>query len=90
MSTPMVIRTADGDVDLATLCVADIMARWPATMAAFIALGTHCVGCPIGGFHTLVDAAWGHGIAEDLLVRRVAAAIAGEVPGEPEPLPHRR
>ena len=53
------------------LSVKEIMDRWPETASAFIARRMHCVGCPIGPFHTLTDAAGEH--------RLDAAAFAVEV-----------
>ena len=43
------------------LSVKDIMDRWPRTVPLFIRHGLKCVGCPIGPFHTLDDAAREHG-----------------------------
>lgn len=42
------------------LSVKEIMDRWPDTASAFIARRMHCVGCPMGPFHTLADAAMEH------------------------------
>lgn len=53
------------------LSVKEIMDRWPETASAFIARRMHCVGCPIGPFHTLTDAAAEH--------RLDAAALAVDV-----------
>lgn len=47
--------------DLNAMSVYAIMTRWPCTMRAFIDLGLHCVGCPIGNFHTVADAISAHG-----------------------------
>ena len=43
------------------LSVKEIMDRWPGTVPLFIRHGLKCVGCPIGPFHTLDDAAREHG-----------------------------
>jgi hybrid cluster-associated redox disulfide protein len=64
--------------------VSEIMRRWPATIGVFIDLGMHCVGCPIGMFHTLMEAAEEHRIGFDRLVAEVSAAIDGEVRAGPE------
>jgi hybrid cluster-associated redox disulfide protein len=49
------------------LTVATIITRWPRTIRVFLDLGMSCVGCPIGGFHTLAEAAEMHGLScEDL------------------------
>jgi hybrid cluster-associated redox disulfide protein len=63
----------DEDVDA-------IMTRWPVTIRVFLTHGMHCVGCPIGGFHSLADAAEAHGMDHDQLTREIAAAIAGAGP----------
>lgn len=57
--------------------VSEILHRWPGTLRVFIDRHLHCIGCPIGDFHTLADAAIEHGLsAEDLCVD-VMAVIAG-------------
>ncbi|HEY9011108.1 MAG TPA: DUF1858 domain-containing protein [Devosia sp.] len=61
--------------DVSDLCVAEIMGRWPATIGVFIDLQMHCVGCPIGSFHTLADAADEHGLELEELVAEISAAI---------------
>ena len=61
--------------ELSNLTVAQIMRDWPQTIGVFISLRMHCVGCPIGGFHTLEDAAMEHGIELDELVAAIAQAI---------------
>lgn len=58
-------------------CVAEIMTRWPAAIGVFLDLDMHCVGCPIGTFHTLAEAAKAHGIDPDRLLLEVASAISG-------------
>lgn len=71
------------------LCVSEIMARWPTTIGVFIDYGMHCVGCPIGVFHTLADAADEHGIPYDMLLREIAAAIAEATRAGPARARHR-
>ena len=61
---------------LIDMSVAEIMAAWPQTISVFVAYRLHCIGCPIGPFHTLVDASAEHHVALDALVADVAAAIA--------------
>ena len=63
------------DEDFSGLNVADIMSRWPATIGVFIDFRMHCIGCPIGHFHTLADAAEEHRIPLDRLAVEIAAAI---------------
>lgn len=40
--------------------VDDIMRRWPQTIRVFLDHRFHCVGCPIGCFHTVEDACREH------------------------------
>lgn len=62
--------------DLSNLTVAQIMRDWPQTISVFIMFRMYCVGCPIGVFHTLEDAADEHGIALDELRAAIVQAIA--------------
>lgn len=71
------------------LCVGEIMERWPTTIGVFIDYGLHCIGCPIGAFHTLVDAAEEHGIVLDVLAREIAAAIDEATTASPAPVRRR-
>ena len=57
------------------LIVGEIMRKWPSTIGVFIDLQLHCIGCPIGAFHTLSDAAIEHGMGLEDLVDEVSAAI---------------
>lgn len=57
------------------LTVGEIMRQWPSTIGVFIDLHLHCIGCPIGVFHTLADAAHEHGIKLAELVAEVSVAI---------------
>ena len=66
------------------LCVDEIMQRWPTTIGVFIDLQMHCIGCPIGTFHTLADAAEEHGLALDVLVAEISAAIDEATTAGPE------
>lgn len=65
--------------ELSQLCVADIMSRWPQTITVFMELHMYCVGCPIGIFHTIEDAALEHGLEQAELLARIEAAI-GPIP----------
>ena len=71
------------------LCVSEIMERWPTTIGVFIDYGMHCIGCPIGVFHTLADAAEEHGIPADVLMREIAAAIDEATTAGPARVRHR-
>lgn len=72
------------DEQFSDLCVSEIMERWPTTIGVFIDYGIHCIGCPIGVFHTLVEAAEEHGIPFDVLEREVSVAIAAATTAGPE------
>jgi len=55
------------------LTVGEIMSRWPATIGVFLRYRMNCIGCPISGFHTLVDACEEH----ELDLETVLAAMKG-------------
>jgi hybrid cluster-associated redox disulfide protein len=64
------------------LSVKEIMDRWPETASAFIARRMHCVGCPIGPFHMLTDAAGEHRLDAVALAVDVETGIkASREPG---------
>jgi hybrid cluster-associated redox disulfide protein len=44
----------------AEMTVDEIMRRWPATIRVMIRHHMLCIGCPIGVFHTVVDACNAH------------------------------
>lgn len=62
--------------DICDTPVSEIMHRWPGTLRVFIDRHLHCIGCPIGDFHTLSDAAIEHGLLAEDLCLEVTAAIA--------------
>lgn len=67
---------------LEDLSVKEIMDRWPRTASAFIARRMHCVGCPIGPFHTLADAAMEHQLDAAELFEVVQQEVrADQAPG---------
>lgn len=74
--------------DFTDLPVGAIMDRWPETIAAFIDMHMHCVGCPIAMFHDLPEAAFEHGLDAEDLEAAVAARIRA-ARGDPPP-PHRQ
>ncbi len=58
--------------------VDDVMRRWPATIRVFLDTRFHCVGCPIGCFHTVADACREHEAElQPFLDALEAAATAG-------------
>lgn len=77
------------DEQFSDLCVSEIMERWPTTIGVFIDYGMHCIGCPIGVFHTLSDAADEHGIPLKVLEREIAAAIGEATRAGPARARHR-
>lgn len=56
----------------------EIMRRWPGTIRVVIRHRMLCVGCPIGIFHTVADAAAAHAIDEALLSAALIEAIGGD------------
>ena len=77
-------------IELLALPVGAIMSRWPATIGVFIAFRMHCIGCPIGMFHRLEDAAAEHGMELEELLQAVEAAVAGDLVTDAPVLAHRR
>lgn len=63
--------------DYLTLPVAEVMRHWPATIGVFVDLNMFCIGCPIAGFHTPLEAAREHGLLPDLVLAELGRAIAG-------------
>lgn len=67
---------------LEDLSVKEVMDRWPETASAFISRRMHCVGCPIGPFHTLADAAAEHRLNVEEFEAAIESKIrAGQAPG---------
>ena len=64
---------------LAELSVNDIMARWPSTIAVFLAFGMKCVGCPIGHFHSFAEAAAAHAAPVEPMTRALERAISEDL-----------
>lgn len=63
------------EADIFDLSVGEVMARWPATIGVFVDRRMHCVGCPIGQFHTVVEAAAEHQVPLDALRRDILVAV---------------
>ena len=53
----------------------EVMRRWPGTIRVFLDHRFQCVGCPMGGFHTVADACREHGA--DLAAFLAALRAAG-------------
>jgi hybrid cluster-associated redox disulfide protein len=66
--------------------VRTIMRRWPKTIRLFLTRGMACVGCPVGGLHTLEEACAAHKVDLDPLladITEVATTIRARFP-QPE------
>jgi hybrid cluster-associated redox disulfide protein len=53
----------------------EIMRRWPATIRVMIRYRMLCIGCPIGIFHTVTDAAAAHAVDEAAFSADLLAAM---------------
>ncbi|WP_312857884.1 DUF1858 domain-containing protein [Mesorhizobium zhangyense] len=60
------------------MSVDEIMRRWPATIRVMIRHRMLCIGCPIGIFHTVADAAAAHAMEEATLVAELLAAMRSD------------
>jgi hybrid cluster-associated redox disulfide protein len=58
--------------------VDEIMRRWPATIRVMIRHHMLCIGCPIGVFHTVGDAAAAHRLEEAGLTDELLAAARAD------------
>lgn len=66
------------DAELSEMTVNEIMLFWPSTMRVFLDRGMLCVGCPIGGFHRLENAAYEHGLDLAALQADISRSIRDE------------
>ncbi|ACK50472.1 hypothetical protein Msil_1522 [Methylocella silvestris BL2] len=55
------------EIDAATL-VDDLMRQRPQTIGVFLRRRLYCVGCPVGHFHTIEEAAREHGLEPKALL----------------------
>lgn len=78
------------NTDLVDLSVAEIMSTWPSTIRVFLERRMHCVGCPIGPFHTLPDAAEEHSLLLAGLVADIEQQIERERLKDSRASDHRR
>ncbi len=60
------------------MTVDEIMRRWPATIRVMIRHRMLCIGCPIGIFHTVTDAAAAHAIDEAGFSAELLAAMRSD------------
>ncbi len=68
-------QTEEAVVLTPDLTVAEIMERWPATIAVFLAYRMACVGCFMAPFDTLAEAAGNYRLDVDELLRALQARI---------------
>ena len=64
------------------MSVDEIMRRWPATIRVMIRHRMLCIGCPIGIFHTVADAAEAHAIDEAAFSAELLAAMRSDPSAE--------
>ncbi len=57
------------------LTLAEIMQRWPQTIAVFLERKMLCVGCEVSPFHTIADACLEYGLEEEEFIAALKAAI---------------
>jgi hybrid cluster-associated redox disulfide protein len=57
------------------MSVDEIMRRWPATIRVMIRHQMLCIGCPIGIFHTVADAAAAHAMDDAAFSAELLAAM---------------
>ncbi|MCC6166891.1 MAG: DUF1858 domain-containing protein [Caldilineaceae bacterium] len=57
------------------LTVAEILARWPATIAVFMRYGTACVGCVMAPFETVDEVAVIYSLDREQLLADLRAAV---------------
>lgn len=69
------------DAELSDLTVNEIMHFWPGTVRVFLDRNMLCIGCPIGGFHRLANAAYEHGIELSALQTEISRAIERDIQG---------
>ena len=62
------------------MLVADVIARWPATVPVFLRRKLGCVGCAMGPFDSLSEVALTYGLDLAALVAELEAALAAPAP----------
>jgi hybrid cluster-associated redox disulfide protein len=67
------------------MVVADVLDRWPETVAVFQQFKTACVGCVMAPFDSLHDVARIYGLDQDALMSALAATIAAAAGPAAEP-----
>ena len=60
--------------------VDEVMRSHPTTIHVFLDFKMNCVGCPIGTFHTVMDACVEHGVSLDAFLQAVRDAVNEDRP----------
>ena len=61
-----------------------IMERWPTTIDVLMDYRMLCIGCPVAGFHTIIDAAREHNVDLEELENCLIDSI-GQASGKRQP-----
>ena len=57
------------------MIIGDILNEAPDMAPVLMAAGMHCIGCPSAQMETVEEAAYVHGIEQELLITRVNAFV---------------
>ena len=60
------------------MTVDEIMRRWPATIRVMIRNKMLCIGCPIGVFHTVLDACEAHRVDLESFSKELLEAMGSD------------
>ncbi|MEJ6399129.1 DUF1858 domain-containing protein [Yoonia sp. 208BN28-4] len=60
------------------LLLVDMMVIWPETITVFVRHRMQCVGCLVGGFHTLDDACAAYGLNRSDLLADLRKAVTDD------------
>ena len=60
------------------MTVDEIMRRWPATIRVMIRNKMLCIGCPIGVFHTVLDACAAHRVDLESFSKELLEAMGSD------------
>lgn len=69
-------RTKSDRVITAELCVDDVMRHWPATIRVFLHYRMHCIGCPLGRFHSIAEACREHNVDLGCFIADLRATVS--------------
>ena len=76
--------TAEAARITADLSVDEVMKVWPQTICVFLRLHLACIGCAVGGLHTVGDVARIYDIPLDVLLEELRAAALEMQPDDSE------